>query len=226
VAGFFPELLAKAKAVLLGLSDYSFEFEHYDVGMNYTLWAVPALEAYDILYQEWTASERSRLESFGTFSGQPVHENADKLSIILFGDGHLWLPDCEARAAPLAGSAWECFVHDAKRFQVDVRTDGGADWFQCGFPLADTPTPKTIPMRWVVRKGKEAWFLAVYRMVSEVQPRSAAPSRRCRTRRLKSAYGWETDARNTCSRRFSLSRSRATPSPIIVPSPAGLGTMG
>ena len=34
---------------------------------------------------------------FATFSGQPVHEHADKLSLILFADGHLWLPDSEAR---------------------------------------------------------------------------------------------------------------------------------
>ena len=34
---------------------------------------------------------------FATFSGQPVHEHADKLSLILFADGHLWLPDCEAK---------------------------------------------------------------------------------------------------------------------------------
>jgi len=36
---------------------------------------------------------------FATFSGQPVHEHADKLSIILFADDHLWLPDLEARTS-------------------------------------------------------------------------------------------------------------------------------
>lgn len=39
----------------------------------------------------WTA--------FATFSGQPVHQHADKLSVLLFGGGHLWLPDREARTA-------------------------------------------------------------------------------------------------------------------------------
>jgi hypothetical protein len=34
---------------------------------------------------------------FATFSGQGVHEHADKLSLILFADGHLWLPDPEAK---------------------------------------------------------------------------------------------------------------------------------
>lgn len=36
---------------------------------------------------------------FGTYSGNHVHSNADKLSIQLFGEGHLWLPDLEARSS-------------------------------------------------------------------------------------------------------------------------------
>jgi hypothetical protein len=35
--------LAAAKRILLHLSDYSFKFEHYDVGMNYTAWGELAL---------------------------------------------------------------------------------------------------------------------------------------------------------------------------------------
>jgi len=59
-----PALAAKGRDLLLRLSDYSFEFEHYDVGMNYTVWAVAALEAYDILYAGFTAGERARLDRF------------------------------------------------------------------------------------------------------------------------------------------------------------------
>ncbi len=59
-----PEFAEKAKAVLLGLSGYSFEFDHYDVGMNYTVWAVAALEAYDILYERFSPGERQRLDAF------------------------------------------------------------------------------------------------------------------------------------------------------------------
>jgi hypothetical protein len=58
------ELPAKAKRLLLALSSYTFEFEHYDVGMNYTIWAIAALDAYDILHDQFDASERSKLDAF------------------------------------------------------------------------------------------------------------------------------------------------------------------
>ena len=35
--------LAAAKGILLHLSDYSFKFEQYDVGMNYAIWGQLAL---------------------------------------------------------------------------------------------------------------------------------------------------------------------------------------
>jgi hypothetical protein len=57
-------LAAKAKRVLLQLSDYTYEFEHYDVGMNYTIWTLAALDAYDILYADLTAAERARVDAF------------------------------------------------------------------------------------------------------------------------------------------------------------------
>jgi hypothetical protein len=66
-ASFFtsdPALAAKGRTVLLRLSDYTFEFEHFDVGMNYTVWAVAALDAYDILYAGFTDNERARLDAF------------------------------------------------------------------------------------------------------------------------------------------------------------------
>lgn len=54
----------KAKRLLLALSDYTFEFDHYDVGMNYTIWAVQVLDAYDILYADFTPAERERMDKF------------------------------------------------------------------------------------------------------------------------------------------------------------------
>jgi hypothetical protein len=57
-------LAAKGREILLRLSDYTFEFEHFDVGMNYTIWAIAALDAYDILYAGFTAAERARLDAF------------------------------------------------------------------------------------------------------------------------------------------------------------------
>jgi hypothetical protein len=57
-------LAAKGRDVLLRLSDYTFEFEHFDVGMNYTVWTLAALDAYDILYGGFTPEQRARLDAF------------------------------------------------------------------------------------------------------------------------------------------------------------------
>ncbi|MHB8867019.1 MAG: heparinase II/III domain-containing protein [Pirellulaceae bacterium] len=54
----------KARQVLLALSEFTFEFEHFDVGMNYTVWAVEAMEAYELLYDSYTPSEREKLDAF------------------------------------------------------------------------------------------------------------------------------------------------------------------
>jgi hypothetical protein len=243
---------------------------------------------------------------FGTWSGQPVHEHADKLSIILFADGHLWLPDCEARPsaehafssvvqsrlnretlchntllvdgqsqrlparrldlveyqrlpsakrvtfgdlsgqlypgvrqlrtvivrddyvldffqvvadsprafawllhvdgtraagsvkesqtatlppgapwsylqAPRVSQApdrvWECFAHAGRRLQVDALADGPLEVVTCGFPRDDSATPAVLPMRMLRRHGTKAWFLAVYRLVSEPGQRTALEAR-------------------------------------------------
>ena len=59
-----PPLAAKGRDILLQLSDYTFEFEHFDVGMNYTIWTLAALDAYDILYADFSVAERARLDAF------------------------------------------------------------------------------------------------------------------------------------------------------------------
>ena len=50
--------------MLLSLADFTFEFEHYDVGLNYTVWAVEAMEAYELLYDSLTPPERQKLDAF------------------------------------------------------------------------------------------------------------------------------------------------------------------
>lgn len=55
--------LAAAKRILLHLSDYSFRFEHYDVGMNYAVWGHLALNAYDILFRQKFTWGLSRLKN-------------------------------------------------------------------------------------------------------------------------------------------------------------------
>ena len=57
------KLTDKAKQVLLELANFTFEFEHYDVGLNYTVWVLDALEAYDILYDEFTPVEREKIDA-------------------------------------------------------------------------------------------------------------------------------------------------------------------
>jgi hypothetical protein len=57
-------LAAKSREVLLKLSDYTFEFEHFDVGMNYTVWMLDALECYDLQYGSFSADERGRIDAF------------------------------------------------------------------------------------------------------------------------------------------------------------------
>ena len=57
-------LAQQAKSILLNLADYSFEFEHYDVGMNYTLWCLEALDAYDVIYDRFQPAEHRKMQDF------------------------------------------------------------------------------------------------------------------------------------------------------------------
>ena len=64
-----------AKRILLHLSDYSFEFEHFDVGMNYSVWGQPALNAYDVLFERFTPDERTKLDAFFTRMARAIMKN-------------------------------------------------------------------------------------------------------------------------------------------------------
>lgn len=64
VLGGDDALGEKAARVLLGLSEYTFEFEHYDVGMFYTVWGFRALDAYDCLFDRLDPSDRGKLDAF------------------------------------------------------------------------------------------------------------------------------------------------------------------
>ncbi len=57
-------LALQAKSILLNLADYSFEYEHYDVGMNYTLWCLGALDAYDVIYDRFQPAEHRKMQDF------------------------------------------------------------------------------------------------------------------------------------------------------------------
>jgi len=56
-----PARLAKARLALATLSGFSFAPEHYDVGMNYSVWGTAALEAADVLWVRLGTDERASL---------------------------------------------------------------------------------------------------------------------------------------------------------------------
>ena len=64
-----------AKTILLHLSDYTFEFEHFDVGMNYSVWGHLLLNTYDILFKQFSTNETSKLNAFFTRMAQAVMKN-------------------------------------------------------------------------------------------------------------------------------------------------------
>jgi hypothetical protein len=64
-----------AKEILLHLSDYTFEFEHYDVGMNYAVWGHLALNTYDILFEQFSSAEHAKLDAFFTRMARAVMKN-------------------------------------------------------------------------------------------------------------------------------------------------------
>ena len=72
-----PPLAAKGRDTLLRLADYTYEFEHFDVGMNYTIWTLAALDAYDILYADFSAAERARLDAFFDRYAAALRKNDD-----------------------------------------------------------------------------------------------------------------------------------------------------
>ncbi len=64
-----------AKKILLHISDYSFEFEHFDVGMNYAVWGQLALNVYDVLFERFRPAERVKLNAFFTRMARAVMKN-------------------------------------------------------------------------------------------------------------------------------------------------------
>ncbi len=64
-----------AARILLHLAEYSFEFEHYDVGMNYAVWGHLVLGAYDILFERLDRAERAKLDAFFSRMARAVMKN-------------------------------------------------------------------------------------------------------------------------------------------------------
>ena len=65
----------KAAALLRALAGYSFVAEHYDVGMNYSIWGLKVLEAYDALMPRLPATDRVAIDAFMTRLAAAVARN-------------------------------------------------------------------------------------------------------------------------------------------------------
>ncbi len=61
--------------VLQHYSTYTFEFEHYDVGMNYAGWGTMALDVYDRLFDRCTEADRRTINAFFERMGQATWKN-------------------------------------------------------------------------------------------------------------------------------------------------------
>ncbi len=65
----------KAIALLMNLAPYSFQAEHYDVGMNYSVWGVSALRAYDVVLPLMSAEQRQAMDACMTRLARAVLKN-------------------------------------------------------------------------------------------------------------------------------------------------------
>jgi len=65
----------KAVALLMNLSTYSFLAEHYDVGMNYAVWGIEAMRAYDALIPVMSQQQRSAFDACLTRMARAVAAN-------------------------------------------------------------------------------------------------------------------------------------------------------
>jgi hypothetical protein len=66
------------------------------------------------------------------------------------------------RRAPSEGTYWEVFEHEGRRFRLDVVCDGPIEVVTCDFPLDDSDSPATMPMRMIRARRPIATFTAVY----------------------------------------------------------------
>ncbi len=58
------KLLKLIKNVLLHYVSYSFEYEHPDVGLNWAVWGIPALETYNLLRDGFNSEECNAMDGF------------------------------------------------------------------------------------------------------------------------------------------------------------------
>ncbi len=69
------EYADRAVAALMNLTPYTFQAEHYDVGLNFSIWGLHALRAYEIIYPRLTAGQRREVDDFMTRLAWAVARN-------------------------------------------------------------------------------------------------------------------------------------------------------
>lgn len=58
------EIAAAVRRVLMHYTSYSFEYEHPDVGLNWSVWGIPALEAYDLISETLLDDDHAEIDDF------------------------------------------------------------------------------------------------------------------------------------------------------------------
>ncbi len=69
--------LAIAKRVLLHYSTYDFFAKHFDVGLNWSVWGLRLLFAYDLIFEEMSHGEREKMDDLFNRLTAAVRENDD-----------------------------------------------------------------------------------------------------------------------------------------------------
>lgn len=63
------------RKVLLHYADYEFFAKHPDVGLNWSVWCLRALQAYDIIYDTLSGADRAKIDDFFTRAMRAVRED-------------------------------------------------------------------------------------------------------------------------------------------------------
>ncbi len=71
-----PRYAERAERLLMSLASYTFVAEHYDVGMNYSIWMWQVLKAYDVLAPTLSGEQRHQLDGLCTrFARALAHDD-------------------------------------------------------------------------------------------------------------------------------------------------------
>lgn len=180
----------KGVRVLLGLSAYSCEARHYDVGMNAAVWGVDALEAYRILEGRLYPGVRQLRTLIVTgdrvvdvlqaradrerdlawtvhVDGRPTTASASPRDPVELPEAPAWRYLRDPRRAPIEDRYGETFRSGELVLRLDVLVDrpgdAAAEVVACGFPVEEGAAPETVPMRMLRLRSDRAVFVAVYR---------------------------------------------------------------